>query len=117
MPTERGRDRPDKKGRCRGSRIPAPSLAPSDQPPSGSETAFLYVRPFGRSSTTAVDEGHESGTSPYPASRRNRRYGPGKGCHQQGGPSFRGEGKVAFRDDGGARLRWYLDKGTLLRVD
>ena len=110
MPTARGRDGPAKEG-CRGSRIGAPSPAPGDQPPKGPETAYLYVRPSRTDSTTPADDvrGPRSVASPGGESRSSPGSGKaGGGSRRRRARPFRGELKLAFRDDGGVRRRWYL---------
>ena len=110
MPTARGRDGPAKKGRCRGSRIGAPSPAPDDQPPTGSETAFVYVRPSGNGTTTPAERGNRIGSFPSSSGRLCRETGQGRvdGLRRRRVHPFRGEMKLSFQSDGGARLRWYL---------
>ena len=110
MPTARGRDGPAKKERCRGSRIGAPSPAPDDQPPTGSETASVYAKPSRKGKATPAGRGNGPDSFPSSSGRLCRGTGSGRvdGPRRRRAQSFRGELKLSFRSDGGARLRWYL---------
>ena len=110
MPTARGRDGPATKERCRGSRIGAPSPAPDDQPQTGSETASVYGKPSKNGTTTPAGRGNGRDSFPSSSCRLCRGTGSGRvdGPRRRRAHSFRGELKLSFRSDGGARLRWYL---------